>query len=795
MKFSEAWLREWVNPPVETNELADQLSMAGLEVDAVEDVAAAFQGVVVGEVLAREAHSDADKLSVCSVNAGQDETLQIVCGAANVAAGMKVPVALVGAQLPGGFKIKKAKLRGVQSLGMICSASELGLAESSDGIMSLPQDAPIGTDIREYLSLDDKAIDVDLTPDRGDCLSLLGIAREVGVINRCPVIAPKIAPVAPVHDETFPVRLEAASAAPRYLCRVIRNIDPTAEAPLWMKERLRRSGLRSISPVVDVTNYVLLELGQPMHGFDLAKLDGEIVVRMAAEGEKLTLLDGQEITLHDDSLLIADRSGPLALAGIMGGEGSGVTDQSQNILLESAFFSPTAIIGKARSYGLHTDSSHRFERGVDPELQRNAMERATELLLAICGGEPGAIVEAVSEPHIEKRPTIELRRERVTKLLGIEIGDDRIEGILRRLEMTVEASERGWLVTAPSSRFDISIEVDLIEEIGRIYGYAEIPTNRTASAMVMSIEPEVSFDLSRAKQMLVDRDYQEVVTYSFVSQEQQQLVDPGLEGVKLANPISADMSVMRTSLWPGLLQTAQYNQSRQQERVRIFENGLHFVQLGGEINQDQMLAGLICGAVVSEQWGDQSRAARSVDFFDLKSDLEAVLAHTGRIEQFNYVAEGHPALHPGQSAAIEYQGERIGWLGMLHPELEKSFDLAGNTFLFEVKLGALSEGALPSFEPLSKYPSIRRDLAVVVGEEITFQEVKECINKNAPTFLKDIRLFDVYTGDNIDSGLKSLALSLILQETSKTLSDEEVDVAVSMVLNGLSSELKAQLRE
>ena len=795
MKFSEAWLREWVNPPVETNELADQLSMAGLEVDAVEDVAAAFQGVVVGEVLTREPHPDADKLSVCTVNAGQDETLQIVCGAANVAAGMKVPVALVGASLPGGFKIKKARLRGVQSSGMICSAAELGLAEASDGIMSLPQDAPIGSDIRECLSLDDKAIDVDLTPDRGDCLSLLGIAREVGVINRCPVIAPKIAPVTPVHEETFPVRLEAAAAAPRYLCRVIRNIDPAAEVPLWMQERLRRSGLRSISPVVDVTNYVLLELGQPMHGFDLARLNGEIVVRMAGEGEKLTLLDGQELTLRDDSLLIADRSGPLALAGIMGGEDSGVTGQSKDILLESAFFSPTAIIGKARSYGLHTDSSHRFERGVDPELQRNAMERATELLLAICGGEPGPVAEAVSEPHIEKRPTIELRRERVTKLLGVEIDDGRIEGILRRLDMTIEASERGWLVTAPSSRFDINIEVDLIEEIGRIYGYSEIPTNRTASAMIMSIKPEVSFDLHRAKQVLVDRDYQEVVTYSFISPEQQRLIDPGLEAVKLANPISADMSVMRTSLWPGLLQTAQYNQSRQQERIRIFESGLHFVRQENEINQDQMLAGLICGAVVPEQWGDQSRSARSVDFFDLKSDLEAVLAQTGRIEQFCYVAAEHPALHPGQSAVIEYQGERIGWLGMLHPELENRFDLSGNTFLFEVRLGALSGGALPSFEPLSKYPSIRRDLALVVGEEITFQEVKACVKKNAPTFLKDIRLFDVYTGDNIDSGLKSLALSLILQETSKTLSDEEVDTAVSMVLNGLSSELKAQLRE
>ena len=793
MKFSEAWLREWVNPDVTTNELADQLSMAGLEVDAVEDVAAEFQGVVVGEVLTREQHPNADKLSVCTVDAGEEESLQIVCGAANVAAGLKVPVALVGAVLPGDFKIKKAKLRGEKSHGMICAASELGLLESSEGIMLLPSDAPVGADFREYLALDDKAIDVDLTPDRGDCLGLIGIAREVGVINQSPVTPPEIKAVEAVIDDGFLVKLDAPQACPRYLCRIVRNIDAKAETPLWMQERLRRSGLRSISPVVDVTNYVLLELGQPMHAFDLDKLDGEIVVRMAREAEKLTLLDGQVIELRDDTLLIGDKSRPLAMAGIMGGESSGVTGTTQNILFESAFFAPLAIVGKARSYGLHTDSSHRFERGVDPELQRKAMERATALLLEITGGEPGPIVEALSEEDLELSDTIQLRRDRVTQILGVAVSDQQVVDILQRLDMQVIANDQGWMVTAPSCRFDISIEVDLIEEIGRIYGYANIPTNRTTSSMVMNASPEAAFDLAKAKQLLVDRDFQEVVTYSFIGPELQKQIDPDHDGITLANPISSDMSVMRTTLWPGLLQTASYNQARQLERVRIFESGLRFVDVAGEISQEPMLAGLICGSRLQEQWGEAK--LEDVDFFDLKADLESVLARTGEAEQFSFVAEVHPTLHPGQSARIHYKGEAIGWLGMLHPEHEKKLGLLGNTFLFEIKLKAIEMGGLPAFEVLSKYPSIRRDLAILVDKDITYQQVRDCIQQVAPAFLKDIRLFDVYTGDNIDSGVRSLALSLILQETSKTLSDQEVESAVTMVLNNLSTELRARLRD
>ncbi len=792
MKFSEAWLREWVNPDITTGELADQLSMAGLEVDSVGPVAPGFEGVVVGEVLACEQHPDADKLSVCTVDAGQGEPLQIVCGAANVAAGMRVPIALVGTRLPGGFKIKRAKLRGVESLGMICSDSELGLADSSDGIMSLPSDAPVGDDFRAWLGLDDQAIEMDLTPDRGDCLGMIGIAREVGVINRSPVTPPVMEPVAAVIDDRFSVTLEAPEVCPRYTCRVIRNIDPEARTPLWMQERLRRSGLRSISPVVDVTNYVLLELGQPMHGFDLEKLEGGIWVRMATGGEKLDLLDGEEMELREDSLVIADAAGPLALAGVMGGEGSGVTGETRSILLESAFFTPTAIIGKARSYGLHTDSSHRFERGVDPGLQVKALERATQLLLGIVGGEAGPVVEVAEEEWIEKRPEILLRRERVARILGVVIDDATITDILTRLEMRVEPMKQGWRVTAPTCRFDISIEEDLIEEIGRIYGYIEIPIHHSASATVMWSEPETAFSLNRAKHLLVDRDYQEVITYSFISQEMHDLMDPEHGTVELANPLSADMSIMRTSLWPGLLQTAIYNQSRQQGRIRIFESGLRFVSEGERIQQDSMLAGLVAGSAISEQWGEASRA---LDFFDLKADLEAVLALTGCPEVFTFTVAEHPSLHPGQSARVDRNGELIGWIGMLHPGLEQKLDLPGSAFLFEIRLDDRLGGRLPAFRSLSRFPSIRRDIAIVVDEATEFSTVAACIGKAAPETLHDIRLFDVYTGKKIDLGRKSLALGLILQETSHTLTDGEVEAVLDRILKALSDELNAQLRD
>jgi phenylalanyl-tRNA synthetase beta chain len=792
MKFSEAWLREWVDPPVSTEELADQLSMAGLEVDSVTPVAGWFEGVVVGEVVTKEPHPNADKLSLCSVDVGQGEALQIICGAPNVAAGQKVPVAVVGACLPGDFKIKKARLRDVESRGMICSAAELGLADSSSGIMSLPQEAPVGGDVKGFLGLDDQTIDVDLTPDRGDCLGLMGIAREVGVINRCPVLPPRMEPVTASHQEGFPVKVEAPEACPRYACRIIRGIDPAAESPLWLQERLRRSDLRSITPVVDVTNYVMLELGQPMHGFDLRQLQGEIQVRMATEGEKLVMLDGAELELRSDTLVIADAEKVVAIAGIMGGEHSGVADDTTDILLESAFFAPTAIIGKARSYGMHTDASHRFERGVDPRLQVKALERATRLLLEIVGGAVGPVVEVASETHIEQRPEILLRRERVARVLGLEIDDSTIADILTRLDMRVEVAAEGWRVTAPSCRFDINIEEDLIEEVGRIYGYTEIPAHRSAAATVMQSRSEVAFDLGRARQVLVDRDYQEAITYSFISPEMHDLMDPQHATVELTNPISADMSIMRTSLWPGLLQTAVYNQARQQGRIRIFESGLRFVKKDDEIQQDSMLSGLVTGSVDPEQWGEPARPA---DFFDLKGDLEAILALTGRPGDFSFVPDRHPSLHPGQVARVQRDGETVGWIGMLNPEIEKKLGLTSGVFLFEIRLDEKLTGRLPVYRPLSRFPSIRRDIAVVVDEEVQFSRLSALVRQAAPDTLKDILLFDMYTGESVDFGRKSLALGLILQETSHTLMDEEVDGIVERILQVLKQELNAQLRD
>ena len=792
MRFSEAWLREWVNPDITTEALADQLSMAGLEVDSVVPAAPAFRGVVVGEVVTREQHPDADKLSVCSVDTGGDAPAQIVCGAKNVAAGMKVAVATVGAKLPGDFKIKKAKLRGVQSLGMICSASELGLTESSDGILPLPADAPVGTDLRDYLALDDQCIDVDLTPDRADCLSVAGIAREVGVLNRVPVDVPQIGAVEPRIDEAFAVDLQAEAACPRYLCRIVRGIDGAACTPDWMVEKLRRSGIRAISPVVDITNYVLLEFGQPMHGFDLDRLEGGIVVRMAEAGECLRLLDGSEATLRADTLVIADQRRALAMAGIMGGEDSGVSDGTKNVLLESAFFTPLAIAGRARSYGLHTDSSHRFERGVDFRLQRLAMERATALMLTIVGGQAGPITEVASDGHLPRREPILLRRARVRRLLGVAIEDAIIADILARLGMQVAATDDGWSVIAPSARFDIAIEADLIEEIGRVYGYANIPASLSSAPVSIALRPEAEFNLGRAKQLLTHRGYHEAITYSFISPELAALLTPEVAPIKLANPISADMSDMRASLWPGLLQALQYNLARQQTRVRVFESGLTFRRTDAEIEQHPKLAGLIYGEAAAEQWGLTNRQS---DFFDIKADLESLLGQVADPAEFRFVAAEHPALHPGQGAQVLREDQRIGWVGLLHPAVQKALDLPRGVFLFEVDLLPLRLGGIPRFAPLSKFPAIRRDFALLVDRHLPYQAVLDCVLDAAPAFVTEIQLFDVYTGENIDSSLKSLALSLILQETSHTLTDTEIDTASAVVLTALTEGLSAKLRD
>jgi phenylalanyl-tRNA synthetase beta chain len=819
MRFSEAWLREWVNPPVNTQQLAAQFSMAGLEVDAVLAAAPAFSGVIIGLVQQIVPHPDAAKLRICSVDLGDAALLQIICGAANVAAGMRVAVATIGAVLPNEFKIKKAKLRGVESFGMICSVAELGLAETSNGIWVLPPDAPLGADVRTWLALDDHCLEVDLTPDRGDCLSIAGLAREIAVINRVPLNAPALPAVLPTCDAQMPVHLAASAACPRYLCRVLRNIDSTATTPLWLQERLRRSGLRAISPVVDVTNYVLLELGQPLHGFDLAQLTGGIQVRLAQDGEQLALLNGDTVTLRADTLVIADKAQVLALAGIMGGSASAVSSATCDILLESAFFTPQAISGKARSYGLHTDSSHRFERGVDPQLQRCALERATQLLRDIVGGEIGPVVEMSAEAELPTPPVLHLREQRLAQVLGLKLPAATCVDILERLGMQVTAIADGWQVTPPSARFDLVHEVDLIADIGRIYGYEQIPVSHASAVVVTAAPPEAGFHLERAQLALVARGFHEVITYSFISPELQALVEPEAETLRLANPISAELAVMRTSLWPGLLNAARYNHSRQLERVRIFEAGLRFRFDAVGLQQEPMLAGLVSGSALPEQWG---QPARPVDFYDLKAEVEAVLALNnppspplpkggetealnnppsppvpkgGAAEHFRFVAAEHPALHPGQTARIERDGLALGWLGMVHPALATQLDLKGDVFVFELELTPLRSGTLPRYAPISRFPSIRRDLALSVARETTYATVANCVREAAGETLREVILFDVYTGQNVDSGRKSLALGLILQSYSQTLTDDLIEVAVGRIVERLASELDARLRD
>lgn len=792
MRFSEQWLREWVDPQVGTDELVRQLTMAGLEVDSADPVAPPLDGVVAGRIAEVAAHPDADRLRVCQVDTGGDERVQVVCGAPNAREGLTAPLATVGCKLPGDFKIKRSKLRGVESHGMLCSAVELGLGEAADGLLELADDAVPGMAITQALDLDDTAIEVDLTPNRGDCLGLAGVAREVGVLNRVAVNEAPGAPVADVIDDTFPVELAAPEGCPRYLGRVVRGIDPHATTPMWMQERLRRSGIRSLGPLVDVTNYVMLELGQPMHAFDLNRLTGGIVVRWAEEGEKLLLLDGREVELDRETLVIADHKEAVAIAGVMGGELSGIAEETDTLFLESAFFTPTVIAGRARRYGMHTDASHRFERGVDPQLQRRAMERATALLLDIVGGEPGPIVEAASEAHLPQPATVSLRHERISRLLGIDIAAAEVEEILTRLGMELATTDDGWQVKAPSYRFDIAIEADLIEELARIHGYEGIPSTRPHGAMQILPEPERRADALRAGNVLAGRGYQEAITFSFVDPDTQKLLEPDLESIALANPISSDMAVMRTTLWTGLLAAAAHNQRRQQPRVRLFETGLRFVQGTDGIDQEPMIAGVAFGTTAPEQWGE---ASREVDFYDVKADVEAVLGLTGPEDDLIFSAEKRSALHPGQSARIRRGETPVGWVGSLSPQIAKTMGLKGRILLFEVSLSALGQGQVPAYTALSKFPAIRRDLAVVIDANVTAQTLCDTVRKAGGALLSDLQLFDIYSGKGVDSHRKSLALGLTLQHPSRTLKDTEVDKVVDEVVQRLQSDLGADLRE
>ena len=791
MQISEAWLRSYVNPSINSEKLIEQLTMAGLEVGSVEPAAAIFSGVVVGEVLSIQQHPDADRLRICQVDVGQEESLQIVCGASNVRVGLKIPAALCGAVLPGDFNIKKSKLRGVESLGMLCSEKELGLAADANGLMELSSDAPVGIDIRDYLSLNDSIIEVDLTPNRADCLCVEGLAREVALLNKMDWSITKVNKTVIGHQDTLKVTVEDTTACPRYLGRLIKDVNAKAITPLWMQERLRRSGLRSLGPLVDVTNYVLLELGQPLHVFDANKLSGDITVRRAKTDESLLLLNNEVVTLDNEALVIADDQKALALAGVMGGNDSAVSDVTQSLFLECAFFTPLAIAGKARRYGLHTDSSHRFERGVDATLQDRAIDRATQLIIDIAGGSAGPITVVSTQENIPKRSSVLLRRQKIEKILGINFTDEYIVDLFQRLGMTIQAEAEGWQVVPPGFRFDIGIEADLIEEIARIYGYNNLPRSSLSMRSELTTATETLLDIDRVKDLLVDRGYQEAITYSFVDEDIQKTVTPNDELIRLKNPISSEMAVMRTTLWCGLLKAALYNTNRQQTRVRLFESGLRFVKQHDETHQQKMLAGLVLGTAYSEQWTEKSR---KVDFYDAKADIQAMFALAGC--EVNFHSATHVSLHPGQTAQIVTpDGQTIGWLGMLHPNLEKKLGFDTQVFLFELDQNLMLNKRISVFKSLSKYPSVRRDLALIVDEVITASEIINCVKKSTGPVLQDVIIFDVYRGKGIEEGKKSMALSLVIQDDTQTLTDSEIDAIVSRLLLLLANEKNAKLRD
>jgi phenylalanyl-tRNA synthetase beta chain len=790
MRFSEQWLRTWVDTPLSAKEMVDVFTMAGLEVDAIEPAAPLSSGVVVAEVMSAQPHPTHKKLTVCMVSIGQGEPLQVVCGAKNARQGIKVAYAAVGSVLPEFPKITERAFGDIVSKGMLCAWSELGIENSGEGIIELPNEAPNGESIWDYLELNDHCIEIDLTPNRGDCLSLQGLARELSAIAVAPLKAHSILSVAPTCQTTFPIQIEADEACLHYVGRVIDGVNAQVKTPIWMIERLRRSGIHSISIVVDILNYVMIELGQPLHAFDFEKLKGGIHVRFSKENEKITLLDGQNVTLKPNTLLIADQNAPVAIAGIMGGLDSGVTLETKKIFIESALFSQKHLAGQARRYGLATDASSRFERGVDPNLQTIAIERVTVLILELCGGQAGP-VQAQKTASAPLKIEITLRYAQVERVLGLKFSEAEIEDFLTRLHANFDKEGQSWKVLPPSYRYDLTEEIDLIEECGRLYGYNLIPIVKPVGSFNSRTGSESAVSLARCKRILVDAGYHEVITYSFVNPKIQTLFDFQNEvGLRLKNPISQDMSEMRMSLWPGLAGALQYNQQRQQSRLKIFESGLVFKVVEGELIQVPMLSGFAMGNLHPDSWGITNRP---LDFFDIKGDVERL----AMLMQSELTCKPHvlSAMHPGQSASLHMNDKCIGVMGALHPELEKALDLNGPVFAFELELQHLTVGKLTQYEKLSKFPLIRRDLAMVVAEDVAAHDILALTKQSGGDLLKAVNLFDLYQGKGVPSGKKSLAIALILQANSRTLTDEEVDTLVKDVMSALQSHFAAELRE
>ena len=813
MKFNERWLREWVDPPVATAVLAEQLTRAGLEVDSVEAAvpSGALSGVVVADVLECGPHPNADRLKLCVVESGHGEPVEVVCGAPNARAGMRAVFARPGSRIGGGVKVRRAKIRGVASEGMLLSMRELGIGDEHEGIIELEPDAPTGADVFAALGLDDAVFELSVTPDRGDCLSIAGIAREIGAINHLAAVGPSPDPVAAVSDDRLGVALEAAEGCARYAGRVVRGIDATAKTPLWMSERLRRCGVRAVSPVVDVTNYVMLELGQPLHAFDLHRLEGGIRVRRAGAGEQLTLLDERRVELRPSTLVIADHRRPVALAGIMGGLDTAVSEATRDIFLESAWFSPSDLMGEARFYRLSTDASYRFERGVDPALQRTAIERATRLLIDIAGGRPGPIVDEAEPSHLPRRSEVRLRSQRIGRVLGMELPDDEVAGGLRRLGMEVVEAPGGWTVTPPGCRFDIAIEEDLIEEVVRIAGYDRVPSRVVGGIVAPGGDTESAVPAGRIRRLMVDRGYQEAVTYSFVDPALQSLLDPDVSPIRLENPISSELSVMRTNLWMGLCAALVRNVNRQERRIRLFETGLRFrrdpklrARIGdlegwgirgrdqvADVDQERCIAAVVMGPAHPEQWGS---AARDVDFFDLKSDVEALIGLTGESDRFSFEPFAHPALNPAQAALVRDGDTVAGLVGALHPRVRGALGLPAPVFVFEMALASLVHARVPEYVPVSRFPAVRRDLSVIVDGEVPIGRILDGVRTASPKLLNELTIFDLYQGAGISSGKKSVAIGLTFRSDSRTLEDGEVDKLVEGIVAGLRVEFEAELR-
>jgi phenylalanyl-tRNA synthetase beta chain len=847
MRVPYSWLAEWVDVPWNARELGSRLTMAGFELDALESAAPEFTQVVVAEILSAERHPQADKLQVCRVSAGQGgETLQIVCGASNARAGLKTALALVGASLPGIPEIKAAKLRGVESFGMLCSAKELGLAETSNGIVEFSADAPVGQAVRDYLELNDSILELNVTANRGDAMSIIGIAREVAALAGKKLKDPQslvtadgarpdltgksfwkgvsastsaTASTQVSRGDVFPVTLDAPAACPTFVGCVIRGVNNKATTPLRIRERLRRAGVRSISPVVDVTNYVMLELGQPMHAYDLNKLQGEIRVRLAHAGEKITLLDGKTLETSPDVLLITDKAGPVGLAGIMGGERTSVSAETTDVFFEVAYFTPDAIIGRARRWGLLTDAVQRYERGIDPTQQRRAIERALGLLTSIAGGTPGPVTVTQSQEHQPKRAPVALRRARLERLLGVSIDDTRVKSTLEALQMRVESTGQGWEATPPAYRFDITIEADLIEEVARIVGFEQIPEKDALVPQRFRPAPEEVPLEHTLLEALAMRGYQEAINYAFVDPGLQSKLFPDRVGLTLSNAIASDMSVMRVSLWPGLLRAALENQRRQADRVRLFEHGARFVPTAGVTREVDTLAGIACGPRLPEQWGIPRDLRGPADFYDMKDDLEALFVATGAEKSFVLEPAALSCLHPGRAARIVRDGREVGFVGELHPSLVRELDFTYSPVLFELELGGTLSGSAvqmaaqtqqvaaqgdfavalrvekPQHREISRFPQVRRDIAVVVDESVALSALADRVLSIASTLLQSLRVFDVYRGAGIESGRKSVALGLIFQDISRTLTDDDVERLMASIVADLRESLNAKIRE